>query len=234
MTATCSSSYHSAHLGNDDVELMRAARSGDRAAQRRLCERVYPVAWSVIGARTRGSSLSPEDIVQATLERVYKSLVHGAFAGACSLTTWVKGIARIAVIDAYRAAYREQEGLNSYCRLRQDTIDGESFVVTRDELRSASFRMARMKPVYSNVLVAAGALGMSIQETASLTHASVVATQSRLRRARGMLRRGRRLDAERGSHAAVAPHEPANYTATRVDARVSRARAAAMSARAAE
>ena len=184
MTATLPSSFQSARRHGDDTALVRAVRRGDRAAQQLLCEQLYPIAWNVISTRTRGSLLSAEDIVQSTLERVLKSLTHGSFAGACSLHTWVKGIARIAVIDAYRATYREQEGLRAYADVYEELFDGEGLVTARDELRMVSARLKRMKTAYSMVIVTAGALGMTLQEAARHTNATVVATQSRLRRAR--------------------------------------------------
>ncbi len=192
-------------LSTDEFRLVDALRRGDKDAARQLYQTLYPITRRAVRAKTRGSTLPTDDLVQTTLERVHVSLTSGLFAGECSLATWVDAVANTTIRDARRARSREREGLLAYANTSSETLDAERQMHLRDELRTISDRIGRMKSPYAKVIFAAGVLGMTLQEVASRTDASVAATQSRLRRARERLWRGHLLDEKRGSAVAAPP-----------------------------
>ena len=80
--------------------LLELARRGSEEAFRRLYAELYAPVWRFVGARVRGSG-EVEDLVSTVFGRVVEGL-EGFDGGRGSVTAWVLGMARHAVIDHQR------------------------------------------------------------------------------------------------------------------------------------
>jgi len=107
-----------AHDGPEDPELVARARTGDRAALRRLVERhqrrVFQLAMGIV--RDRDEAL---DVVQETFVKVHRCLPE--FKGESAFGTWVHRIACNLAIDAVR-----RRGRGERVEVEENTLTDEA------------------------------------------------------------------------------------------------------------
>jgi RNA polymerase sigma-70 factor (ECF subfamily) len=144
----------------------------------------------------RDSADECEDLVQATFERVVRTLVESRFSQACSLTTWASAIAAHVALDALRSRIRERRIFELQPRGTElEQREGPAFerrLEARRQIEEIQGALGRMKPDQARTVVLHDVLGHPLEEIATMTGASVAAAQSRLVRGRkDLLRRVR-------------------------------------------
>lgn len=172
-------------------ELIRACASGDRGAQTRLfrseVQRVHALLHRVLG----GTS-ALEDLVQEAFIRVFRSLP--TFRGEAQLSTWIGRIALRVAFEHLRAARPSPARLESVPDVSSDDPDAEQRLLAREGLRRLYRILDRLNPRLRIAFTLNVIDGKSQQEVASLMSASLVATKTRIWRARREVDRRARQD----------------------------------------
>jgi RNA polymerase sigma-70 factor, ECF subfamily len=172
----------SAGVPADDAaaQLARRAGMGDRAAQRELFHALKPFLHATL-YRVLGSNAQMEDLLQDTFIEVYRSLP--SYRGDAKLSTWAD---RIAVRIAYRYFKRERSARRVASGIPVLSLVGasEDEILHREGVRRLYAVLATLK-AESRIAFALFAVdGRSLREVADLTGATLVATKSRIWRAR--------------------------------------------------
>ncbi len=181
-----------------DRQLVRAAKTGDKAAftslVRRYEETVYRFSFKMCRDREKA-----EETLQDTFVNVYRKL--GTFDGKSKFSTWLYAIVtnnclmkqrrrKMQDLEDPLEEYDDPPGTDSSRRrssARWDETPADQLITK--ELRSLLDRAIDSLPVdYRVVFVLRDVEGRSNEETAKILHLSVEATKSRLRRARAFLR----------------------------------------------
>jgi RNA polymerase sigma-70 factor, ECF subfamily len=195
-----------------DAQLIRAARSGDRAAFTALVHRheetVYRFAFKMCRDREKA-----EETLQDTFISVFRKL-H-TFDGKSKFSTWLYSVVTNNCLMKLRR--RKLQGLEDPLEVYDDPPHGErgahrqiaspeespAEILMTKELKGALDAAIKKLPVeYRAVFVLRDIEGNSNEETARILKISVEATKSRLRRARAFLRNQLQpfLGAERWEH----------------------------------
>ncbi|HEU5055678.1 MAG TPA: RNA polymerase sigma factor [Kofleriaceae bacterium] len=173
-------------LAEDDLALARRCASGDSAAQRQLFReqrvRVHRTLYRILG-----SNRDMEDLVQDVFIEVFRSL--DSFRGESKLSTW---IARITSRVAMAHIGRRKPVAQSLDALPE--VEAREPAADRvAEAREAAERLYRALDRVDAVQRVAFSLhvieGMPLREVAAVMDASLVATKSRVWRARRELER---------------------------------------------
>ena len=166
------------------AQLAQRAAAGDRAAQRELFHELKTYLHATL-YRVLGSNAQMEDLLQDTFIEVYRSLP--SYRAEAKLSTWAD---RIAVRVAYRYLERERAARRGVAAAEPSplaTVDDE--LLHREGVRRAYEVLARLEP-RSRIAFALFAIdGRSLREVADVLGASLVATKSRIWRARRELTR---------------------------------------------
>ena len=176
----------SASLAEDDLALARRCAGGDTAAQRQLFReqrmRVHRTLYRILG-----SNREMEDLVQDVFIEVFRSLDR--FRGEAKLSTWIARISsRVAMAHIGRRRPVAQS-LDSVPEVAAREPSAEKVA----EVREAAERLYRALDRVDAVQRVAFALhvieGLPLREVADVMEASLVATKSRVWRARRELER---------------------------------------------
>jgi RNA polymerase sigma-70 factor (ECF subfamily) len=168
---------------SEDLELAARCVSGDAAAQRDLFERERRYVHATL-FRIVGSNLDMDDLVQDAFFEVYRSL-HG-FRGEASLRTWID---RCTVRVAYAYFARRPRGpqLAVLPAREPESPSAEAQILAREATRRLYAELARLDPKQRVAFTLHVVDGRPLSEVASLTDSSIVATKSRIWRARRAL-----------------------------------------------
>jgi RNA polymerase sigma-70 factor (ECF subfamily) len=180
--------------------VIRGVAEGERWAADALCDRVQPTIARTLRKILRDSSLEYEDLVQATFERIVRTIAEDRFAQACSLTTWASAIAAHVALDSLRGRIRERRvfdrgGKTENVEMREGP-KLERLLEARRQIDDIQRALARMKPDQARAVMLHDVLGHPLEEIAVMTRASVSAAQSRLVRGRKELLKRVRPGAE--------------------------------------
>ena len=174
----------------DDAELVTRSQSGDLAAFNTIVERYQGQVFSV-AARTLGNPSSAEDVTQETFIAAHRAI--RGFRGG-SLRAWLFRIATNKSHDLGRASRRRQAEsldqalLNPHFQLPSNVESPEQQAI-RGELASEIQRGILTLPTdQRTTLVLVDVQGLSYEEAAQASGASVGTVKSRLSRARARLR----------------------------------------------
>lgn len=175
----------------EEQDLVRACTAGDRAAQTRLfraeVQRVHALLHRVLGP-----SAALEDLVQESFLRVFRSLP--GFRGDAHLSTWIGRIVLRVAFEHLRSARPAPARLEAVPDVSSDDPDAERQLAAREGLRRVYRILDRLDPTL-RIAFALGVIdGRSQREVASLMSASLVATKTRIWRARRAVDRRARLD----------------------------------------
>jgi RNA polymerase sigma-70 factor (ECF subfamily) len=173
-------------IAEDDLALARRCASGDTAAQRQLFReqrmRVHRTLYRILG-----SNREMEDLIQDVFIEVFRSLER--FRGEAKLSTW---IARITSRVAMAHIGRRKPAVESLETVPEVAAGGPS-ADTVAEAREAAERLYRALDRVDAVHRIAFSLhvieGLPLREVADVMEASLVATKSRVWRARRELER---------------------------------------------
>jgi RNA polymerase sigma-70 factor (ECF subfamily) len=177
---------------SQDLDLAARCVSGDGSAQRELFEREHRHVHATL-YRIVGSNREMEDLVQDTFSEVYRSLK--GFRGEASLRTWID---RCTVRVAYSYFARRPRALRlalvSGAELASDA-SAERQILAREATRRLYAELARLDPRMRLAFTLHVIDGRALKEVAALMESSLVATKSRVWRARRVIEDRARKDA---------------------------------------
>lgn len=175
-------------VGNE-AEIIRRAAAGDSQAFAHLVDRYKYFLLAVILPIVRDHAAA-EDVLQETFLQIYRSLP--AYAGG-SLKAWMARIATNKAIDWNRRASRQrwEEPVADWQDLdgARPLPSAEDEVLRRAGLAHLVEACAGLPPPYRQVFLRYYGAGKSYQELAAEAGVSVKTIESRLYRARRMLRK---------------------------------------------
>ena len=174
-----------------DLVLADRCLSGDREAQRELFQREKRRVHATL-YRVLGSNSEMEDLVQESFIEVFRSLA--GFRGEAQLSTWIDRITvRVAWAHLTRRRVRPVR-----LEVVPDMPAGDPSAEQRAALRQAARRMYEILDRLDAKLRLAFTLhvldGRSLAEVAELMDASLVATKTRVWRARRIVEKRARVD----------------------------------------
>jgi RNA polymerase sigma-70 factor (ECF subfamily) len=168
-------------------------------AARCLVDRLEPIVERTLYRVLQKRTADFEDLVQATFERIIRTLVERRFGARCSLTTWASAIATHVGIDSLRSRIRERRLFRdekaSEVHQQSSRVDATARLEARAEVARVRQVLARMNPAQAEAVLLHDLLGHDLAEIAAITGVTVAAAQSRLVRGRrAFLRRARRAE----------------------------------------
>jgi RNA polymerase sigma-70 factor (ECF subfamily) len=172
-------------------ELVRRCAEGERTAQTRLfrqeVRRVHGLLYRVLGP-----SGPHEDLIQETFLRVFRSLAQ--FRGDSQLSTWIGGIALNVAYGHLRSNPPPAVRLELVPDTRVTEGDADRQLAARQGLRRVYQILDRMDPRLRIAFTLHAIDGRPLREVADLMSASVVATKTRVWRARRELEKRAQRD----------------------------------------
>ena len=169
-----------------DVDLVAAARGGDRAAVEELLARYQPSIYR-FGLRMCGNEDAAREVLQETLLAAFRYLP--GFRGDAALSTWLYQIARSFCI-------KERRGQHPTRSLDDDgaieLVDPAPWPDARAQAREIGEALSRgiaaLPPEQREVLILRDVEGLSAEQAADVVGIEIGALKSRLHRARMALR----------------------------------------------
>lgn len=176
----------------DDLDLARRCARGDAAAQRQLFHdqrvRVHRTLYRILGSNT-----DMEDLVQDVFLEVFRSLDR--FRGEARLSTW---IARITTRVAMHFIGRRKPAAQSLDAMsveaRAEGPSAERIALAREAAERLYRALDRVEPAHRVAFALHVIEGLPLREVADMTESSLVATKSRVWRARREIERRARRD----------------------------------------
>lgn len=175
----------------EQLGLAHRCAGGDRAAQRAIFHehksRVHATLYRILG-----SNRDMEDLVQEAFLQIFRSI--GSYRGEASLGTW---ISRISTRVAYGYLSKRRVAtvaLHSVPDTSTDDPDAERQAIAREAVRRLYSVLDRVEAKQRIAFTLHVIGGRPLREVAEVTDASVVATKTRVWRARKELNRRARKD----------------------------------------
>lgn len=177
-------------MSEQDEELAQRARRGDVSAFEELVRRHHGAVLGLCGSLLKDAT-EAEDAAQEIFLKVFRSL--GSFRGDARFSTWLYRIASNHCLDVLRAAARRPS--TSWDKLVEERGDAADALLGRGpredlgaEAKDLAVRLlAELPPEYRLVVILRETRGLSYEEIAEATDATLDSVKARLRRARGML-----------------------------------------------
>ena len=175
---------------DDETELVRQARHGDRRAFDRLVTLHLPQVWATVWRVLRHRE-DTEDVVQEVFVTAHRAI--SGFRGDAKLSTWLH---RIAVTRALNHVDKSEERL----RRASDPIDPEAVDVPRaigtplraleakDLMRRLADCLEKLPVAWRTVLALRDAEDNTYEHIAETLHVELGTVRSRLARARSSLK----------------------------------------------
>ena len=175
---------------DDEAELVRKAREGDRRAFDRLVELHLPQVWATVWRVLRHRE-DTEDVVQEVFVTAHRSL--SGFRGDSKLSTWLH---RIAVTRALNHVEKSEEKLRRASDpIDPEGMDGPSAIGTplraleaKELMRRLADCLAQLPVAWRAVLALRDAEENSYEHIAETLHVELGTVRSRLARARASLK----------------------------------------------
>ena len=201
-----------------DEEIVLGLTRGDARAAEQLYDRVHLHVQASLRRILRSTGPDYEDLVQASFERILKTLTERALKSPYNLPGWASAVATHVALDALRRRVREQRLFTRFAAgsalaehpeeatrgSARDSGQGpasdpERALHARADLVRLQMILGAMNPKHADVLVLHDVLGHELTAISELTGLSVAAAQSRLVRGRKeLLRRAENDRARRG------------------------------------
>ena len=179
-------------MAEDEREaLLESARQGDGPALEALLKDVEPRIYR-FSLRMCGRPEDAQDVLQETLLAAFRSV--RAFRGESSVSTWLYAIARSFCIKKRRRSVFAPELVSLDAERREagrsatPARDPETALADRELADALQAAISALDPAAREVLVLRDVEGLSADEVAGITGASVSAVKSRLHRARRAVR----------------------------------------------
>ncbi|HVZ75019.1 MAG TPA: sigma-70 family RNA polymerase sigma factor [Polyangia bacterium] len=174
-----------------EKDLLRRCAEGDRAAQTQLfrdeVRRVHGLLYRVLGP-----NVGVEDLIQETFIRVFRGLP--SFRGDAQLSTWIGGVALNVAYGHLRSNPPPMVRLELVPDTRAGGPDADQQLEARHGLRRVYQILDRMDPRLRIAFTLHVIDGRSMRDIADLTQASLVATKTRVWRARRELEKRAQRD----------------------------------------
>jgi RNA polymerase sigma-70 factor (ECF subfamily) len=175
----------------DDLALAQRCVARDRQAQRELFDRELRRVYAVL-YRILGSTAAIDDLVQDAFLEIFRSLKN--FRGEATLGTWVDRCT-VRVAYAYLTSKRRRPpALEIVSDVASGHPSAESRAMAREAARRLYAELERIDPVRRLAFTLHAIDGRSLEEVAQLMDSSLVATKSRVWRARQALEARARRD----------------------------------------
>jgi len=173
-------------IAEDDLALTRRCASGDTAAQRQLFReqrvRVHRTLYRILG-----SNREMEDLIQDVFIEVFRSLDR--FRGEAKLSTWIARItSRVAMAHIGRRKPAAQS-LDSVPEVAAREPRADTVAEAREAAERLYRALDRVDAVHRIAFSLHVIEGLPLREVADVMEASLVATKSRVWRARRELER---------------------------------------------
>jgi RNA polymerase sigma-70 factor (ECF subfamily) len=164
-----------------DHALAQRCAEGDSAAHRELFrehrDRVHGILFRILG-----SNSELEDLVQDSFLEIFRSLSR--FRGDSTLATWIARITTRVAFAHIRRRPRSSVPLESVAEIATDEATAEAQVAAREATRRLYAVLDKVEPKQRIAYALHVIDGRSMREVAEMTDATVVATKSRVWRAR--------------------------------------------------
>ena len=168
----------------DDLALAVRCAGGERAAQRELFRREGGRVHAIL-YRLLGSNNEMEDLVQEAFLAIFRSLK--GFRGEATLGTWIDRITT-RVACAYLARKRPAAApLEAVPEAAADVPSGERWVEAREAARRLYRVLDRLETRQRTAFVLHVLHGRPLREVARIMEASLIATKTRVWRARRVI-----------------------------------------------
>jgi RNA polymerase sigma-70 factor (ECF subfamily) len=191
---------------SQELELVRAAQAGDRAAILALVER-YQSSVYRFSKRMCPTAHDADDAVQETLLAAVQKL--GEFRGEASFSSWLFTIVRSSCTRRTRALNRSP--VMEPVELADDAPRPDELVDHQELRKVLDAALVTLEPMYREVLLLRDVEGLTAPEVGELLGLSIPAVKSRLHRARAMLReRVERQLGRRAPEVVLPPSIPPN------------------------
>jgi RNA polymerase sigma-70 factor (ECF subfamily) len=182
-----------------DSELVASFLEGDRTAFEALVvrhkNRVFGFCMRLLGSRTYA-----EEAAQEVFVKVYRNLAR--FRGDSKFTTWLYRVTlnHCRNVQAYRARRHEkrhesldarsedEDGLGPKRELPDGGPTAEDNLLAGERLRFLREEMARLDPMWQEILLLRDVEGLSYEEIGTALELAAGTVKSRIHRARGELR----------------------------------------------
>jgi RNA polymerase sigma factor (sigma-70 family) len=173
----------------EDQGMVREVLAGKREAYRRLVEKYQGRVAAAI-SRVIGFRPEVEDLVQETFWQAYRSL--GRFRGEARFSTWLMRIAVNKAIDFQRRRREERCYLAAdhtpLAEISSAQEEPEPLLLAKEQEERLYRYLERLPPLYRQVLRRHYLEGFSYREMAGEAGVPVKTIESRLYRARKLLR----------------------------------------------
>lgn len=170
---------------SEDTELMQRVQAGDEAALGALMQR-WELPVKGLLARFLHSQAEVEDLAQETFVRVWEQRTK--FRAGAEFRPWVFAIAVNLARNRLRWWRRRPEVTLEAWTGAADEADGATATEARERAEAVRAAVGELPRVLREALVLADFEGLPQAEIAAVTGATVKAVESRLYRARTMLR----------------------------------------------
>lgn len=171
-------------LRTDDLALAQRCAEGDRSAQKELFDREKRRVHATV-YRMLGSNSGIEDVIQEAFLQVFRSL--GNFRGEASLSTWIDRCTVRAVYAHFATRKRRGPVLELVTDLVSQDASAEERVLAREAGRHLFAVLDTLEPKQRVAFSLHALDGHSLQEVATIMEASLIATKTRVWRARRAL-----------------------------------------------
>jgi len=172
-------------------ELLRRCAAGERSAQtllfRQEVRRVHGLLYRVLGPTS-----ALDDLIQETFIRVFRSL--SGFRGDSQLSTWIGGIALNVAYGHMRSSPPPPMRLELVPDTHANIADVDQQLAARQGLHRVYQILERMDPRLRIAFTLFAIDGRTLREIADLTSSSLVATKTRVWRARRELEKRAKRD----------------------------------------
>lgn len=175
----------------DDLALAARCANGDRAAQRELFRNYRGNVHATL-YRILGSNRDIEDLIQDTFLEVFRSIGH--YRGDARLVSW---ISRITTRVAFAYISRRKPAtapLEAVPDTAANDPSAERQVAAREAARRLYDVLDRLDPKHRIAFALHVIMGMPLRDVADATDATLVATKSRVWRARREVNRRAQRD----------------------------------------
>ena len=161
--------------------------AGERWAHAALSDQLYPVVARTLQKILRDGSGDYEDLVQASFERIVRTLTGERRVAVANLPGWAGSIAAHVALDALRGRSRERRLFErDHATVpRVERVPAPSLerqLEARQRLEWLQDTLTRMNPDQAQTLLLHDVLGHGLGEVASIMGVTVAAAQRRLSR----------------------------------------------------
>ncbi|OEG00230.1 RNA polymerase sigma factor SigW [Vulcanibacillus modesticaldus] len=178
-----------------DNKLIRKAKAGDMQA---FAELVYQYKDKIfnLAYRMLGNTQEAEDVSQETFLRVYSNIDR--YDEKYKFSTWIYKIATNLSIDRIRKRrttyslddyWNEEEGLDWYTRLPNQSIGPEESIISNEEINQVHKAILNLPEKYRVIMTLRYVEDLSIKEISEIVNLPISTVKTRLLRGREYIRK---------------------------------------------